>query len=239
MITMDWCVNMPRLAIHTAILSLVLLSLAGCGGGSSSNNNSVTVQAIEITPASSTQRLGMTLQLVATGKYSDGTTGDVSSMATWISSSPSVATVSAAGLVDTAAAGTSTITATFGGATSSATMTVTTGPATELILHSFGATASDGTYPQSPPVQGSDGNFYGTTPATCGNPCSFPFYTTLGTVYKITPAGDATVLHSFRSSIADGSAPNGPLIQASDGNFYGTTSEGGSQNEGTMFELVF
>jgi uncharacterized repeat protein (TIGR03803 family) len=75
-------------------------------------------------------------------------------------------------------------------------------------------------------VQGTDGNFYGTTvnggatrpcpPNNDGPGC--------GTVFEITPTGVLTTLHSFNGS--DGSGPNG-LIQGSDGKFYGTTSLGG------------
>jgi uncharacterized repeat protein (TIGR03803 family) len=76
----------------------------------------------------------------------------------------------------------------------------------------------DGAYPIAPPVQGRDGNFYGTTPnATNG--------TNDGIVYKITPAGKFTILYVFNGS--SGAFPNDPLIQGTDGNFYGTTTLGG------------
>ena len=84
-------------------------------------------------------------------------------------------------------------------------------------------------------IQGTDGNFYGTTtaggnaPAPNGN----------GTVFKITPAGTLTTLYSFCS--LDG-CPNGnypaALIQATDGNFYGTTTQGGTGGQGTIFKLT-
>ncbi len=82
-------------------------------------------------------------------------------------------------------------------------------------LHSFNV--SDGAYPVASLVQGSDGNFYGTTEqgGASGNN---------GTVFKITPDGALTTLFSFGSQADYGAAPSGPLIQAPDGNFYGTTS---------------
>jgi uncharacterized repeat protein (TIGR03803 family) len=85
-------------------------------------------------------------------------------------------------------------------------------------------------------VQGSDGNFYGTTQVGGG--------ANGGTVFKMTPAGVLTTLVSF--SGANGLFPTASLIQGSDGNFYGTTVEGGStygssgapQGDGTVFKLT-
>ena len=54
-----------------------------------------------------------------------------------------------------------------------------------------------------------------------------------GTVFKITPAGVETVLWSFGSG-NDGREPYGSLLQGTDGNFYGMTSEGGTNNAGTV-----
>ncbi|HET6178453.1 MAG TPA: choice-of-anchor tandem repeat GloVer-containing protein [Candidatus Sulfotelmatobacter sp.] len=66
-------------------------------------------------------------------------------------------------------------------------------------------------------AQGRDGNLYGVT--TSGGPHSD------GTVFRMTPAGVVTVLHSFSGT--DGSLPMGGLSLGMDGNFYGTTFEGG------------
>jgi uncharacterized repeat protein (TIGR03803 family) len=96
-------------------------------------------------------------------------------------------------------------------------------------IHSFDE--SDGILPYAPLVQGTDGNFYGTTNAG-GGPGDG------GTVFKITPAGKLTVLHSFGSQNLDGLQPYSALVQASDGNFYGTTSAGGSHNGGTVFRIA-
>ncbi len=88
-------------------------------------------------------------------------------------------------------------------------------------LYNFGTCAypcKDGTYPKAPPVQGTDGNFYGTTPYTNDG-------TNSGVVYKLTSAGKFTTIHAFDSST--GYNPNAPLIQGSDGNYYGTTTLGG------------
>jgi uncharacterized repeat protein (TIGR03803 family) len=86
----------------------------------------------------------------------------------------------------------------------------------------------DGSHPQAPPVQGFDGNFYGTT---VGGSTNEDF----GSVYKITSSGKFTTLHSF--SNMDGASPYAPLVQATDGSFYGTTFDGGSNNLGTVFRI--
>ncbi len=92
-------------------------------------------------------------------------------------------------------------------------------------LHNFNDT--DGKNPFAGLLQASDGNFYGTTYA--GGSSS------QGSIYRLTPGGVLTVLHSFNGS--DGLKPNG-LIQANDGNFYGTTKEGGIKGKGTIFRLA-
>jgi uncharacterized repeat protein (TIGR03803 family) len=79
-------------------------------------------------------------------------------------------------------------------------------------------------------IQASDGNFYGTTYGGGANDD--------GTVFQLSPAGTLTRLYSFCSepNCTDGDEPVG-LIQASDGNFYGTTYEGGATDDGTVFQL--
>jgi len=91
---------------------------------------------------------------------------------------------------------------------------------------------ADGGHPLAGLVQGSDGNFYGT--ANLGGAFG------AGTVYKITPGGTLTALYSFcsQSGCADGSYPAGALVQGSDGNFYGTTSQGGAHGYGTVFKIT-
>jgi uncharacterized repeat protein (TIGR03803 family) len=81
-------------------------------------------------------------------------------------------------------------------------------------------------------VQATNGNFYGTTPD--GGPMG------AGTVFKMTATGKLTTLYNFCSQpgCADGSYPYGGVIQASDGNFYGTTAGGGTKNYGTVFKIT-
>jgi uncharacterized repeat protein (TIGR03803 family) len=88
-------------------------------------------------------------------------------------------------------------------------------------LHAFDNT--DGDNPYAGVVQGTDGNFYGATASGgSSNNCESQ---TCGTIFKITPSGSLTTLHSFDRT--DGAWLLGGLMQASDGNFYGTTSQGG------------
>jgi len=98
---------------------------------------------------------------------------------------------------------------------------------------------ADGLYPVAPLTQGSDGNFYGTTISGGTSPYSSDCYNGCGTGYKITPAGTFSSIYSFCSlpNCLDGDAPT-QLIQASDGNFYGTTDLGGTSNDGTIFKLT-
>jgi uncharacterized protein (TIGR03437 family) len=94
------------------------------------------------------------------------------------------------------------------------------------------ASCSDGSEPFAGLIQASDGNFYGTTAAGgIGHQ---------GTVFKITPAGTLTTLYSFcsQANCADGYVPYAGMIQASDGNLYGTTWEGGASDEGTVFKIT-
>ncbi|MGA8153033.1 MAG: choice-of-anchor tandem repeat GloVer-containing protein [Terriglobales bacterium] len=78
---------------------------------------------------------------------------------------------------------------------------------------------ADGGLPWAPPIQGTDGNFYGTTQA-------------YGTAYKITPSGTFTLL----ASLPGGS--HAPLLLGTDGNFYGTTNGGGTYAYGTVFKMT-
>src|SRR6478672_11347102 len=104
-------------------------------------------------------------------------------------------------------------------------ITVSAQPLTTL--HSFNG--GDGRSPEATLVQGSDGNFYGTTPLGGAH--------AKGTVFKIDSTGSLTTLHSFSGFPADGAVPVAGLIQGNDGNFYGTTTVGGAHHKGTVFKI--
>jgi uncharacterized repeat protein (TIGR03803 family) len=117
-------------------------------------------------------------------------------------------------------------------------------------LYSFGTVTNvngqpqDGANPIAGLVQGSDGYFYGTTEYGGKYDYSFSYSHSHGTVFKISSNGVLTTLYAFGSianaySFAlDGENPTGGLVQGSDGNFYGTTSQGGT-NLFTPFGTVF
>ncbi len=77
---------------------------------------------------------------------------------------------------------------------------------------------TDGGYPLAPPIQGTDGNLYGT---------SYP-----GVSYKISTKGAFKVIKKIPST------PYGPLVQGTDGSFYGMTEQGGTGGVGTIFKIV-
>lgn len=95
-------------------------------------------------------------------------------------------------------------------------------------LHTFSAT--DGYYPNGL-TQATNGEFYGTAAGGANNG---------GIAFRMTAGGALTTLYNFCSqpNCADGSGPYGSLIQATDGNFYGTTWSGGTYGEGTVFKMT-
>jgi len=117
-------------------------------------------------------------------------------------------------------------------------------------LYSFcsQSACTDGDYPSpfASLVQGTDGNFYGTTEAG-GAFANCPNAAGCGTVFKITPSGTLTTLYRFcsESDCTDGQEPLANLIQGTDGVFYGTTYFGGAYigcNDvtgcGTIFKIT-
>jgi uncharacterized repeat protein (TIGR03803 family) len=97
------------------------------------------------------------------------------------------------------------------------------------VLHVFPANDA-GAVPR-PIVQGADGALYGTVSGGVGALGHFP-----GFVYRLDPVtGDFRHLHDF--VISDGENPTGPLFQAADGFFYGTTNEGGRWNSGVVYKV--
>jgi len=111
-----------------------------------------------------------------------------------------------------------------------ATTAVTLPAQTFTTLHSFDNT--DGLRADAALVQGTDGNLYGTTNEGGANGG--------GTVFKITASGTLTTLYSFcsQTSCTDGAYPVAALVQAADGNFYGTTAGGGANGQGTVFKIT-
>jgi uncharacterized repeat protein (TIGR03803 family) len=112
-------------------------------------------------------------------------------------------------------------------------------PAGELTtLYSFCAKANcaDGASPNGV-IQAAAGNFYGVTYEGGIGSCSDG--AGCGTVYEMTPTGTLTTLYTFcrDTNCPDGWGPSS-VMQATDGNFYGTTNLGGANGEGTIFEIT-
>src|ERR1017187_6131342 len=97
-------------------------------------------------------------------------------------------------------------------------------------LFSFDGT--DGAVPQAGLVQATNGDLYGTTVSGGTN--------TNGTVFKITPGGALTTLYSFcsQTNCTDGANPYAGLVQAANGDFYGTAYGGGANGRGTVFKIT-
>jgi uncharacterized repeat protein (TIGR03803 family) len=103
-----------------------------------------------------------------------------------------------------------------------------TSSGTATVLHAF-TDGADGGGPKGPPIQGLDGNYYGTTDSGGADGD--------GTIYKLTPAGVLTTIYSF-TDFANGTYPWAPLVQGSDGNFYGSTFEGGTSGGGVFYKVT-
>ena len=116
-----------------------------------------------------------------------------------------------------------------GGSNNDGTVFRVTPSGSATVLYNFcqQSGCTDGSAPNAALVQGADGNFYGTTSQGGTNG--------YGTVFKITPSGALTTLHSF--DLSDGEMPTAPMIQGADGNFYGTTYDGGVNNLGAIFGI--
>src|SRR5215475_1046731 len=100
---------------------------------------------------------------------------------------------------------------------------------------------TNGAYPVGPLIQGQDVFLYGVTSqggATFGSGACSPYG--CGTVFKVAPNGTVTTLYSFCSqpNCADGRSPFGGLALGLNGNFYGTTFQGGATGHGTVFEIT-
>ncbi len=118
-------------------------------------------------------------------------------------------------------------TAIVGGASGYGTVYKMTPTGTLTVLHSFDL--ANGRNPYGPLVQGNDGNFYGTAYSGLGA-------NLYGMVFKVTSKGTFTILHAF--DLTDGGNPIAGLVLGKDGNFYGTTFNGGSVGYGNVFKIT-
>jgi uncharacterized repeat protein (TIGR03803 family) len=100
-----------------------------------------------------------------------------------------------------------------------------------LVLKHFSQSGADATNPRADLILASDGFLYGTSESG-GEP-------NRGTVFRISPDGaDYTIVHVFGEIPQDGAFCDAAVIEAADGNLYGTTREGGAANGGVVFRLA-
>ena len=98
----------------------------------------------------------------------------------------------------------------------------------QIVLHAFGS-FGDGKTPNAGLVRDESGNLHGTT--VFGGAYGY------GTVFKLAATGHESVKYSFNGA-ANGSEPYGGLYRDAEGNLYGTTSQGGVYNYGTVFKVT-
>jgi len=121
-------------------------------------------------------------------------------------------------------------TANFGGAFNEGVVFEFTAAGNEQVLYSFTG-GSDGGEPFDAALyRDAKGNLYGTT-------MFFGGIISNGVVFKLSPSGVETVLHTFTGG-GDGARPKGSLVADSQGNLYGTTSTVARSNGGTVFKIT-
>jgi uncharacterized repeat protein (TIGR03803 family) len=125
----------------------------------------------------------------------------------------------------------------FGGASNLGTVFEVTVAGSSRLLHSFTG-VPDGNQPYGALVRDSAGNLYGSTLYGGTGPCSEGFDLGCGAIFKITPAGQESILYSFGGPPSDGEYPLAGLTIDGSGNLYGTTSSGGPYGCGTVFEYT-
>jgi uncharacterized repeat protein (TIGR03803 family) len=108
----------------------------------------------------------------------------------------------------------------------------TSGTLTSLYSFCSQANCADGKSPQAGLVQATNGKLYGTTVVGGVN--------SEGTVFEISPSGKLTTLYSFCTQVdcTDGAVPSAGLVQDINGDLYGTTTDGGANNQGTVFKIT-
>jgi len=106
---------------------------------------------------------------------------------------------------------------------------------TETVLYNFcsdiqNGNCLDGIFPEAGLIADKAGNLYGTVVGGGSNG--------YGAVFELAPDGTETVLYSFKGGATDGGTPEAAVIADSNGNLFGTTIQGGSGGDGTVFKLT-
>lgn len=117
-----------------------------------------------------------------------------------------------------------------GGANDTGTVYKVTPAGVETVLYSFGPPVNTiAPAPRGALIQGSDGNFYGV--ALHGGDLA------LGSLYRVSPSGAFSVVHSFAAALTDAANPVA-VIQGTDGNLYGVATSGGAHSGGALFKIT-
>ncbi len=140
----------PGLVTGTGVGSATITATrGGVSGTTTVTVTAAVLTAITITPPNTSIATGISVQLIATGDFSDGTTQNLTAFVTWVSSAPSLATVSNApgsqGLVTGIGVGSATITATLGGVSGATTVTVTAAVLTSIAVTPANPSIANGT----------------------------------------------------------------------------------------------
>jgi len=104
-------------------------------------------------------------------------------------------------------------------------------------LYSF-TDSTDGAGPISALIFGGDGNLYGTTTGGCAGISNALINN--GTIFRVTTTGALTTLYTFPNTGVNPQCPSSPLVQGTDGSFFGTTAQGGtgSSPQGAIFNFI-
>ena len=193
-------------ALGTGAATVSACAGAVCGSTTLTVGSAALI-SIAITPATGTVPAGRPLQFYATGTYTDGSTQDLSSLVTWSSSAPPVATINAAGLASGLIVGSTTITAASGTVQGTAMLTVTSPVLTSVAVTPANASIAAGETQQFTATGTySDGSVQNLTNAAT--------WTSSGpAIASVSPSGAAVAL-------AVGTA----TISATAGSFTGTAS---------------
>ena len=130
-----------------SIALLFLSLLTACGGNNSAPSNSgvPVLQSIQVSPGAPSIAAGLGQQFTAAGKYSDGSSKDLTQSASWSSSNTAIAAVSGGGMVTSKVPGLATIAATFSGVRGSATVNVTAATVVSLLISPANTSIASGT----------------------------------------------------------------------------------------------
>jgi uncharacterized protein YjdB len=200
-------ISSSGLAKGVAAGSTTITATSGSVAGSTTLTvTAATVQSIAVTPANPSIATNGTQQFIATGTYSNGATANLTEEVAWTSSNASVARVNDYGLTTGLAAGTSTITATYGSLTASTTLTVTAPTLQSITVTPSNASIAAGFTEQY------------TATGTFSNG------TTQNITSSVTWSSSNTRAATISTGLAEGGAAGSTTITATSGSITGSTT---------------